>query len=557
MERDAKTKPLEGFTPYQKQDAEKYSKFRWWMGLTWGDLLDKAADLYPNKVALADDTSRLTYAGLREKANRLGVSLIKMGIKQADRVLLQIPNWNEFVYAFFALQKIGAIPVLVLSRHSQLEINHFASLTEARAWIVPESYKKINYLPIINDVLKSNPQIEFVFSVRGRSDDQFIGLEKLTEGADLTEANLRELAGRRPDPMAVAQLIPTGGTTGLPKLVARTHNDHICQVEYRARASEITSEDTLLVIGPVAHGQGIVSGMGASIFTFAKLVLASFAGIDDLCKVIEREKVTTIPTVPSIPIMLTNYEGRSKYDMSSLKKVLVGGAPSTPQLVKSVIDKLGCKFLNNYGSVEGLSTTTRPDDDLDVICNTVGKICCPYVTVKVIDQEENELPLNTEGQLVAKGPHVITGYFKSTEEERKQTFTKDGFLKTGDLGTIDAAGNVKITGRIKDIIIRGGENISATDIEQLISTHVGVRDVAVVGMPDEVLGERICAYIQPKPGAKLTFEEVISFLKDKGASVLQLPERIEFVQQMPLTQVGKPDKRALREDIKRRIGWAE
>jgi len=181
--------PIEGFTEYKKEDAEEYNKYRWWLGGTWGDLFDKATDLYPNKEALVDDTSRFTYAQLREKVDRLAISLIKLGIKQRDFVLLQLPNWHEFIYSYFALHKIGAILVLLIPRHAQTEINHLCSLTMPKAWIVPEKYGKINYLPIIDGVRKANPQLEHIISVRAEG-GRFISLEKLIEEADLSQANL-------------------------------------------------------------------------------------------------------------------------------------------------------------------------------------------------------------------------------------------------------------------------------------------------------------------------------------------------------------------------------
>lgn len=262
-----------------------------------------------------------------------------------------------------------------------------------------------------------------------------------------------------------------------------------------------------------------------------------------------------MPTVPALATRLVSFESLEKYDLGSLKKISVDGAPSTPELVRSVHEKLGCKFINGFGSVEGTCASTRLEDSIETVCNSIGKPDCPYDTLKVVDQDGRELPPNVEGELVSKGPGVFTGYFKSPEEN-KDIFTRDGFFRTGDLAKIDDFGNIKITGRIKDIIIRGGENISALDIENLISSHSGVEDVAVVGMPDKVLGERACAYVQPTAGTKLTFDEIISFLKAKGASVLQLPERIEFVGSIPLTKIGKADKKALREDIKRRLGLA-
>jgi non-ribosomal peptide synthetase component E (peptide arylation enzyme) len=543
----------EGFRAYRKEQAQLYNKHRWWLGLTWGDVLDKASDLYPGKEGLVDDSGSLTYGQLREKGDRLAIGLVGLGIQMHDFVLLQMPNWHEYVIAFFAVQKIGAVAVLLLPRHTELEINHLSTLTKPKAWILPEKYRRLDYVPIIEKVRQENPQLEHIISVRAEEAIGSISLEQLIEDARVTENHLRELESRRPDPMAVAQIMPTGGTTGLPKAAPRTHNSFLCNVEYHSRAWEITSEDTVLTIAPVSHGQGMLCGVGGAIFNFAKFVLIDSTEPADICKVIERERVTAIPTVPAILIRLINFEGLRQYDLTSLKKVYAGGAASTPDLVKDVVERLNCKFVNAFGSVEGSNAMTRLDDDFEIVCNSVGKKCCPYENYKIVDQDENALPPNTEGQLVTKGPGIFTGYFKSAEENQ-DIFTRDGFFKTGDLARIDESGNITITGRIKDIIIRGGENISAVDIEKLISSHPGVEDVAVIGMPDTELSERICAYIQAASGTTLSFQEIISFLKQKGASVLQLPERIEFVEGIPLTKVGKADKEALRADIRARLG---
>jgi non-ribosomal peptide synthetase component E (peptide arylation enzyme) len=545
---------MEGFPAYKKEHAQLYNKYRWWLGLTWGDVLDKASDLYPGKEGLVDDSGSLTYGELREKVDRLAIGLVGLGIQKHDFVLLQIPNWHEYVIAFFAVQKIGAIAVLVLPRHTELEINHLSMLTKPKAWILPERYRRLDYLPIIEKVRQENPQLEHIISVRAKQGIGSISLEQLIEGARLTGNDLPELESRRPDPTAVAQIMPTGGTTGLPKAVPRTHNSFLCNVEYHSRAWEITSEDTVLTIAPVSHGQGMLCGVGGAIFNFAKFVLIDSTEPGDICKVIERERVTAIPTVPAIVIRLINFPDLKKHDLSSLKKIYAGGAPSTPELVKAVYEKLGCKFVNAFGSVEGSNAMTRLDENFEIVCNTVGKRCCPYETYKIVDRDENTVPPNIEGEFVTKGPGIFTGYFKSVEENQ-DIFTRDGFFKTGDLAKIDEFGNIKITGRTKDIIIRGGENISAVNIENLISSHPGVEDVAVIGMPDTELGERICAYIQAASETTLSFQEIISFLKKKGASVLQLPERIEFVESIPLTKVGKADKEALRADIRRRLGF--
>jgi 2,3-dihydroxybenzoate-AMP ligase len=543
---------LEGFTNYKKDDMAKYNKYRFWLGCTWGDLLDKATDLYPTKVALVDDVNQLTFATLREKVDKLAIGLMDLGIRKGQRVLLQIPNWNEFVYSFYAIQKIGAIAVLLLPRHNETEISFLAELTKPVAWIVPMIYRRIEYLPIVSKILKTNRQIKYLISVRSEASKGFDNLEEIISKTELNQTNLRKLACRRPKPTDVAQIMPTGGTTGLPKAAPRTHNDFICNVEYHSRGWEITSDDTIMTIAPISHGQGMLCGVGGSIFNFAKYVIIDSTEPADICKVIEREKVTAIPTVPALLTRLINYSDLKKYDISSLRKVYAGGAPSTPELVLGVHEKLKCKFVNAFGSVEGSISTTRLDDNIEKICGTVGKKSCPYDTFKIIDRNENELGPNIEGELVTKGPGIFTGYL-GLPESNQAIFTRDGFLKTGDLARIDEFGYITITGRIKDIILRGGENIIAFDIENLIGSHPDVENVAVVGMPDKELGERICAYIQCKAGKNLRFDQVITFLKNRGASVFQLPERIEFIDHMPLTKVGKTDKKALREHIKKLI----
>ena len=544
--------PLEGFIPYRKEDADRYNKFRWWPGITFGDMLDKAADLYPDKEALVDDNSRLTYSQLREKANSLALGLIGLGIKKQDRVLLQLPNWNEFVYSYFAVQKIGAIVVLLIARYGQREISHLCRLTGATAWIVPEKSEKIDYIPIIDDVLKTNPDLKHVILVRSKDSRQFLSLEKLIEKADLSESNLRKLAERRPDPMEIAHMGPTGGSTGLPKVAPHIHNSYISRSEYTARAWELNSNDICIVVAPVGHDLSFGIGVCPTIFSFGKLVMLDSTEPEDILSTIQKEKVTAVAWVPALASRLLGFEGLKDYDVSSLQKMYCGGQASSAKLVKDVTKKFGCKYINAYGGTEGMGTMTRLDYDQDIIPNSVGRPVCPYDTYQIIDENEKALPLNTPGELATKGPCMFTGYYHAPKEN-KEAFTENGFFKTGDQAMIDNSGNVILTGRVKDIIIRGGENISPIEIEELIITHPDVSQVCVVGMPDPVLSERICAYIQPKPGAKPSFEDVISFLKGKGASVLQLPERIEFIDAIPLTEAGKSDRKFLREDIRQKL----
>ncbi|HVN96460.1 MAG TPA: AMP-binding protein [Syntrophorhabdaceae bacterium] len=545
--------PVQGFEPYRPEDAEEYNKHRWWLGITWGDMFNKATDLYPDKECLVDDTHRFTCRELRSKVDRLAVGFMALGIEKRAFVLLQIPNWHEYILAFYALQKIGAIPVLLISRHGLAEVLHIASLTEPVAWIGPDVYKNTGYMPMLKKVAEQNKSLAHLLSVRGHDDTFFTPLESVTLSREPTAAEFQALDERRPDPMEVSIILLTGGTTGLPKAVPRTHNDYIASVEYHSRAWEITSLDTILTAAPVSHAQGMHNGVGSAFLNFCKYVITDSTDAEEICRVIGREKVTAFPTVPALIQKMVSLDNLGDYDLSSLKKIYSGGAPSTPELVRSVYEKIGCKFVNTLGASEGLGSMTRLNADLDTICTTVGQKDCPYSQYKVLDQYGQEVPPGREGELVAKGPTIFSGYFKS-HEDNLNTFTADGFFKTGDLAKIDASGTMTITGRIKETILRGGETISAVAIERLICSHPCVTDAAVIGMPDKQMGERICAYVTLKEGTGLSFQELVTYLRSIGASVLQLPERLEIIDAIPLTKVGKRDKKVLKDDITRKLG---
>lgn len=543
---------LEGFTPYKKKDVDKYSQNGWWAGLTHGDILDKAAERYPDKEALVDGQQRFTYSQVQEKTNKLALGFIKLGLQPLDRVLLQLPNWAEFIFAFYALQKIGAIPILLIARHRQIEINHLLQLTLANSWIVPERYHKVDYLPIIDEVLKSNPQMAHVVLVRAAHHESFVKFETLIQSEQLTDDHLAVLAKRRPDPMQVAHMGPTGGTTGLPKVAPRTHNDYLSRVEYAARACEFNHDDICLVAAPAGHDLTFSMAICLTIFTFGKLVMLEAYEPQVICQTIERESVSAIVWVPTLAARLTQFDGLKDYDLSSLKKMHCGGGVSSPELIKAVREKLNCVFFNGYGGTEGMSLLTRSHYSLERICNSVGVPTCPHDSYTIVDKNGNPVPPNTPGQLIVKGPGIFSGYYKMPQENQK-VFDHNGYFQTGDQALVNDQGDFVLTGRLKEMINRGGESISATDIESLMITHQDISAIAVVPMPDEEMGEKVCAYVQCKPGVELGFQPIISFLKAQGASVLQLPERIEFVDQMPHTTAEKIDKRALAQDIRKKL----
>jgi non-ribosomal peptide synthetase component E (peptide arylation enzyme) len=282
------------------------------------------------------------------------------------------------------------------------------------------------------------------------------------------------------------------------------------------------------------------------------IVMLDTTDMQVVCETIEREKVTSIIWVPTLAQRLLQYEGLDDYDLSSVKKMHSAGGAALPGLVRDVFGRLNVRFCNGYGATEGMTTITRAVDDVETVCTTVGRPTCPGDSYKVIDKDGVSLPPDTPGELLVKGPCVFTGYYNNDEENAK-VFEPDGFFHTGDVAKISPRGYVTITGRIKEMINRGGESISATQIEDLIDRHPSVACVAVIAMPDPVMGERVCAYIQPRAGTTITFEAVITFLRGEKASVLALPERIEFIEVMPYTPAQKIDKNALREDIKQKL----
>jgi non-ribosomal peptide synthetase component E (peptide arylation enzyme) len=544
---------LEGVTPYRDEDVALYTKRGWWPGLTLGDYLDRAADVHPDKVGFVDIHSRLTYGEARKKVDKLAIGLMDLGIQPLDRVLVQLPNWSEFVLAYFACQKIGAITVLLIDRYRQYEIGHLAELSGATAWFVPARYKKVDFEPIIDDVCTQHPSLKNIITVKGEIDRPgFASLEHLVETSQLTAENLKRLEERRPDPMQVAHMGPTGGTTGAPKIVPRTHNSLACGIGFCSASWDQHCEDVTLIAGPVGHDLSFGKGFMGSVITQGKLVLLDSTNNKDICETIEREKVTAIVWVPTLAQRLLQYEDLHRYDLGSLRKMHSGGGASHPELVKEVMERLQMQFYNGYGGTEGMTCITRSVDDYETICCTVGRPTFPHDIYKVVDFDGNTLPPNTPGELLVKGPCIFTGYYNNPEEN-DNVFDSDGFFKTGDLARISEKGYITLTGRTKEMINRGGESISATEIEKLINRHPDVAVVAVIPMPDPLMGERVCAYIELCKGVSLTFDDIIAFLKEQKAAVLELPERIEFVDAMPVTGANKLNKTALRADIEKKL----
>ncbi|MBW2207353.1 MAG: AMP-binding protein [Deltaproteobacteria bacterium] len=545
-----------GFTPYDPEAGARYEKRRWWLGMTLGDMFDRACDLYPEKEALVGEDSRYSWRQLRTLVDNLAYNLLQEGLKRGDTVLLQTPNWPEFVISYFALQKAGLVIVLLTVNHTAREIVHLADLTRPKGWILPRRYRKNNYLPMIEQVQKKNPGLEKVIILGEEAPEGFLEFDRLME----TEADPGDIQSlleeARPDPGDVCQILPSGGTTGLPKGAPRTHNDYICNLEYVAKAWDLNATDTVLVATTVGHNLALVACVTPAVFQGAKQVVLESTRPEDFCRTVEEEKVTCVGLVPTLISRYVNYENLGDYDLSSLQRIYVGAANSPPELVRNVEEKIGARYINAFGMVEGALAQSRPHHSMEVRCHTIGRPCCPYDVFVTLDPNGKINPTGVEGEMATKGPGIFTGYLKNPQANQ-DAFTPDGYFRTGDLAVIDDNGFIRITGRIKDIIIRGGENIAARDVEDMISAHPDVEYVAVVGMPDADLGEVVCAYIKRVAGSKIGDEEITRHLEEMEASKIHYPARIEFVEDIPLTAAGKADKKVLKKDIEDKLGTEE
>ena len=358
----------------------------------------------------------------------------------------------------------------------------------------------------------------------------------------------------RPDPNDVALILLTGGTTGMPKGVPRTHNSYLTNIRYTNIGTR--PEDVRALATPIGHSMAHQGPVGGSIFYGATLCLIGTPRAGAILEAVQRHRITMLSLVPTQLEDMVNLPDLNQFDLASLRKVRTAGAalnPETARKAERLFESMGADFGGGgFGSSEGPCATHYEGEPPEVFRMSIGRPMCEGDRWKVIDERERELPANREGELAARGPCVFTGYYRS-EAENREIFTRDGYYKMGDLGRMDEKGHIYITGRKKDIIQRGGEGIIPSEIESLLLLHPGIDCAAVVAMPDLRLGEKACAYVTLKAGAMLGFEEMVHFLKSKGASVFQLPERLVVVDTLPRTEIGKIDKQALRKDIRGRL----
>ena len=549
---------LEGCIPWPKELADQYVSQGFWENITLGDMLDRTTRYFPKREALVGISPvmgeiRDTYSDLRSKVDRLALHLLGLGFKPHDRVILQLPNIPEFVYMYFALQKLGAIPVMCLPPHRLSEVGYIAQKTGAVGYVIPSEFRGFDHLGLAKEVQVEAPNLEKVLVAGTDAPEGTIALAELLEEPIEEKQDTDDLKAFRPDPMDVAVFQLSGGTTGRQKVIPHTHNDYICCCKFSGFLIGHNPFSAFLASAPIAHNFTLSApGLNGTIYVGGKVVLALYPDPETALPLVEAEKITYLNGVPTMIINWLNYLEESHLDFSSLKVLAGGGYKVSPELGRRAKAKFGFPVQQNFGMGEGFHAGTRMDDPEDRILETQGQPLTPADMVKVVDDDGVEVPRGEWGELWGKGPTVVRGYYNS-EERNKEAFDPEGFYKTGDMVIRDSDGYLILEGRKKDMINRGGEKISAEEIENLIMGHPNVMQSAVVAMPDPLLGERSCAYVILNKGKSLQFEELKTFLLDKKIAKFKLPERLEIVEEFPLTSMSKISKMDLRKDIAEKL----
>lgn len=549
MQKNTHKDIIAGWHPFTEEEIDRFVYKGFWHDSTVCDCLDRNVEKFPNKLAVVDDATEVTWKGLQEKSNRLAVQLKRLGIEYGDFFVLQLLNMVEFFYMYFALNRIGAIPVMCLPRHRRLEIDHEIGLHGAKGICVPSAGGKFDYVAMVEEIRQNHPYLKILLTTGGQAHHGWYSLEELLKGAAERDYAADYLDQFKPDPNDISTELLSGGTTGVPKGIPRTHNDYICGWDYVGRVAGYTDDSVGLVAIPAAHNAPMENVSGPLIFRGGTIVLSGSPKPESHFHLVEKYGITHTLIIPvQIIYWMESYDELSKkYDLSSLKVVAAGGQKVRLELVEWCIDKLGVDFVNTFGMAEGPQLSNRWDSPKEVKMFTVGRpiIPDPEVQIRLVDDNNKEVKQGQVGEMVMKGPLTFKGYFRAGEENKK-TFDEQGFMHTGDLMSIREDGSYVVEGRKKDTILRGGENVYPERIEDRLKEHPKVANCAAIGMPDPRLGERLCAIVQPIKGEKTNLEEIIDFLKKEGISLFELPERVEIVGGWPLTAVNKIDKRRLR-----------
>jgi 2,3-dihydroxybenzoate-AMP ligase len=538
---------LDGVVRFPPEFAARYRAKGYWEDRSLADTFNDLFVKYADRVAVIDGERSVTYAQLKERSDRLALNLLDEGFRPLDRVVLQLPNVVEFVYLYFALQRIGCIPIMALPTHRYREISQFVELSGAVACVAPDLSKDVDYRTLLRRVREAQKTMRRGI-IMGDAPDDFLSLTELIERPNQSSAE--KLAKIHIDPEDPALFQLSGGTTGIPKLIPRTHNDYVYNSKRAATATGVGADKTLLSVLPLAHNLPLACpGLQGYLLHGGKIVLSASTRSEDVFGLIERHRVTHIAVVPALLIRLISDPSIEKFDLSSLMVIQSGGQRMQPEVRRRTRSLIPSAFVQeNFGMAEGMLMFVRPDDPEEVRMETVGKPVSPDDEVRLVDDDDHEVAPGEVGELLARGPYTLRGYF-GVPEYNARAFSSDGFYRSGDLMRRHPSGNYIVEGRKKDLINRGGEKISAEEIENLILMHPAVQNVACVPMPHPILGERMCAFVILRRGRALTLTELVSFLMKEEIAKHKLPERLELVDDFPLSPFGKVSKKDLTERI--------
>ena len=516
------------------QEMQDYRSKGWWTRRTFADILEQRAAEHPDRVVFVDDRGRITYAELWSQVNRFAEFLRSQGIGHGDVVTLQMPNRIEFAVVFFSLELIGAIANKISSDLRAVELEYILRFSESSAYVCAREFKGFDYVDLIQAVRPSVPGLKTVVCV---DDTEASGVSSF-RAAVSSAAPLDTKDRFHMDPDEIMRMCFTSGTTGNPKGVLHSFNTTLCAAEFLSSDMRVTERDVFLIYLPVGLNWGYLTLLQVVLAGARGVLLERFSARAAL-DLIERERVTYIPTAPASIVAILNSGDLSHRDLSSLRVVLTGGASASIETIKAFQTAVpSARLVELYGMLEtGFHSYTRLDDDPLQVNGTIGR-CVSQLQLAILDDEGNSVPYGQSGELAAKGPSVHLGYLDNPAAN-KESFTPGGWFRTGDLGEfVDDSGNVRISGRKKEIINRGGKKYFPREIEEILYEHPAFLQVAVVGLPDARLGARnsLCAVL--KPGASVTLAEVVGMLKGRVADY-KLPEQLELLPELPMTPSGK------------------
>ncbi len=499
------------------------------------ELLEAAASEAPDQEAVYDSSRRLTYGELQQEVDRLARALVASGVQKGDRVGVSLPNWHETVELFFAIAKAGAILVPFNPKYRLHEAHHIVMNSGVKILFVCSEFENVGF-----DSFK--PYLQQIVTVRYEKE----GYSSFSTFVQKQEASIP--AGTvESDSDEVYCMLYTSGTTGTPKGVLITHRSVVQSGMAIADSMRCASNDVFLVIAPIFHIFGMACNLMSAVHCRARMVLMEKFKPQEALRLIEQEKVTIHHAVPSMLNLEMKSPDFDSYDLSSLRAGMTGAAPCSPDVIEGVRTKMGMKLCISFGTTEtGSVTITEYDEEEQLLLETVGK-AIEGVEVRIVDDNKMTLPPGSTGEIACRGFGVMKGYY-NMPEQTEAALDDEGWYYTGDLGVMDEKGYIRYAGRMKELIIRGGYNIYPQEIEGLLQNHAKVLESAIVGLPDKVLGEIVCAVIRLKPGMTSNQDEIIEYLKAHIA-IYKVPQKVVFVNELPITASGKVQKNKLREEI--------